>query len=133
MKRAIVCAAALFLGGCFQEAPASPAMPSEAECEAMIRAADMRAVRHLFSPDTITEPLVRRTDQKAELYIARTGQIAIVGEVATDFYDASKVRYVLTTEGVMIADLARQPNARLSDARRNVILGDNRLVCTLYD
>lgn len=132
--RAIVCAAALALGSCGQSIDAADHAALGAEqCEALIRAADARAISHIFRANTGEGPLVRRTDQKADLYVDRAGRIAVVGEVAPDYFDASKIRYVLTAENVMIADFDRSPNARLNDARRNVILGDNRLVCTLYD
>lgn len=123
---------AMALAACGQGVDAVGAQLSVEQCEAQIRAADVRAVSYLHGADRHAGPLVRRSDQKAELYVDRAGRTAVVGEVATDYYDASKIRYVLTADGVMIADFDRSPNARLNDARRNVILGDNRLVCTLY-
>lgn len=132
MKGAAVFVALGALAGCGQSIEAGSAQPSVEHCEALIRAADVRAVNQLRGDEETVQPL-RLSDQKAELYVDRAGRIAVVGSLSTDYFDVSKMRYVLTAENIMIAEYDRFPNARLNDERRNVILGDNRLVCTVYD
>ncbi|PZO54875.1 MAG: hypothetical protein DCF16_03995 [Alphaproteobacteria bacterium] len=89
-------------------------------------------MNQLRGDDEIVQPL-RLSDQKGELYMDAAGRVAVVGSLSTDYYAHSKLSYVLTTENIMIAAYDRFPDARLNDERRNVILSNSRLVCTVYD
>ncbi len=132
MRGVAVLVAFVALAGCGQSTETGSALPSAEACEALIRAADVRAVNQLRSDDENTQPL-RLSDQKADLYMDRAGRLAVVGSLSTDYFATSRMRYVLTTENIMIAAYDRFPDARLNDERRNVILGNNRLICTVYD